>query len=378
MKKSIWFIATSPFAANAFLREHLLALSKQYDVTLIVNLHAYPLEETLRQAITVLHIDIERKISFWADLAAFLRLLLWMVQKRPDAVHSITPKAGLLAMVGGCLAGIRLRSHIFTGQIWATRTGTKRWAFKQVDRLIVLCATHVFADSASQCRFLEEQGVVRSGAIDMLGKGSVGGVNLKRFRPDAGQRDAMRHDLTVSPGSTVFLFVGRIVVDKGVNDMLNAFKEVISRHSQCMLWIVGPDEGHMQHQLESAYADISAYIRWFGSTAEPEKYMMAADVLLLPSYREGFGSVIIEAAACEIPAIAYATEGVIDAVLDSDTGLLVKKGDVSGLASAMQRMIDNPAERARMGERARRRAEEFFSSMYVTETWMDFYKRQMR
>lgn len=377
MRKSIWFVVTTPFAANAFLREHLLALSKNYTIRLIVNAKAYPLDNSLSAAVDVLHMDIARKISPFSDLKAGWKLLTLMLLQRPDAVHSITPKAGLMAMLAGRLAGIPLRTHVFTGQVWANKTGLKRWLLKHADKLIARCATHVLADSASQCRFLEKEGVVPAGGISMLGNGSIAGVDLTRFYPEASLREAVRVELSALPDCTVFLFVGRIVADKGIRDMLEAFKELLTRKAHCLLWIVGPDEEGLRQQMEKEYADISYAVRWIGPTPEPANYMRAADIFLLPSYREGFGSVIIEAAACGIPAIAYRTEGVIDAVAAADTGLLVKKGDVTELASAMRWMADHVAERAQMGEKAHKRAEALFSSGHVVKAWLDFYAQQM-
>lgn len=373
MKHSLVFVATTPFAVNAFLRTHLLALAETHDVTLCVNTAAYPLVEDIARAVRVRHVDIARKIAPWQDLRALFQLLRCFREIRPAVVHSMTPKAGLLAMLAGRLAGVSRRFHTFTGQVWANRTGAGRSLLKGIDRLIAACATRVFADSASQCRFLEEEGVVRRGGVAVLGQGSVAGVDLARFRPDPAARAALRAEAGVADDVPVFLFVGRLVRDKGVFDLVEAFASVNARWPQWELWMVGPDEEGLQAVLQARGEQMGARIRWFGPTPCPERYMAAADVFVLPSYREGFGSVIIEAAACGIPTIAYRIDGVIDAIVEDRTGRFVDKGDVGGLAEAMAQLGAAPAVMSGLGEAARRRANDDFSSSTVCAAWLAFY-----
>ncbi len=378
MKHSLVFVATTPFAVNAFLRTHLLALAETQEVTLCVNTTAYPLVDDLARAVRVRHIDIARKIAPWQDLRALFQLLRCFREIRPATVHSLTPKAGLLAMLAGWLARVPWRFHTFTGQVWATRTGIGRSLLKGIDRLIALCAHRVFADSASQCRFLEEEGVVRRDGVTVLGQGSVAGVDLARFRPDPVARAAIRAETGVDDAVPIFLFVGRLVRDKGVFDLVEAFAALNALHGQWELWMVGPDEDGLQTTLQAEGKRLGGRIRWFGPTPTPERYMAAADVFVLPSYREGFGSVIIEAAACGIPSIAYRIDGVIDAIVDGRTGLFVDKGDIQGLTDAMNRLGAESSTRKTLGEAAHLRASSEFSSASVSKAWLDFYLSVLR
>lgn len=378
MRQSLVFVATTPFAVNAFLRPHLLALAETHDVTLCVNTTAYPLVEEVAHAVRVRHIHIARKIAPWQDLRALLQLLRCFLEIQPATVHSMTPKAGLLAMLAGYLAGVPLRFHTFTGQVWATRTGITRFLLKGIDGLIVRCASRIFTDSASQCRFLEDEGVVRRGGVTVLGPGSVAGVNLARFRPDPAARLTLRIETGVSDAVPVFLFVGRLVRDKGVFDLVEAFAKLNAQHKHWELWMVGPDEEGLQVMLQEEGQRRGARIRWFGPTSEPEKFMAAADVFVLPSYREGFGSVIIEAAACGIPSIVYRIDGVIDAIVDGRTGLFVDKADIQGLSDAMNRLGAESSTRKTLGEAAYLRASSEFSSTSVSTAWIDFYSAVLR
>lgn len=373
MKHALVFVATTPFAVNAFLRTHLLALAETHDVTLCVNTTAYPLVDDVARAVRVRHIDIARKIASLQDLRALFQLVRCFREIRPATVHSLTPKAGLLAMLAGWLARVPWRFHTFTGQVWATKTGIGRSLLKSIDRLIALCARRVFADSASQCRFLEEEGVVRRGGVTVLGQGSVAGVDLARFRPDPAARAALRAETGVADAVPIFLFVGRLVRDKGVFDLVEAFATLNARHGQWELWMVGPDEEDLQATLQIEGERLGARIRWFGPMPAPERYMAAADVFVLPSYREGFGSVVIEAAACGIPTIAYRIDGVVDAIVENHTGCFVAKGNVEEFAQAMERLGSDPEMLSDLGEAAHRRAVKDYSSSTVSAAWLAFY-----
>ncbi|APW44165.1 glycosyltransferase family 4 protein [Rhodoferax saidenbachensis] len=373
MKHSLIFVATTPFAVNAFLRTHLLALARTYDVTLCVNTTAYPLVEEITHVVRVRHVDIARKIRPWQDLRALFQLLRCFREIRPSVVHSMTPKGGLLGMLAARLAGVPWRFHTFTGQVWANSTGGARRLLKAIDRLIAALSSRVFADSASQCRFLENEHVVQRGGVIVLGNGSIAGVDLTQFHSDTVVRAMLRAELNLPDDVPVFVFVGRLVRDKGVFDLVEAFAAVNAKNQQWALWMIGPDEDGIQAALQERGNQLGARIRWFGSTTTPERYMAAADVFVLPSYREGFGSVVIEAAACGIPSIAYQIDGVIDAIVDRKTGVFVEKGNVRDLADAMIWLGSDNNARTALGEAARTRAVREFSSSAVSAAWLDFY-----
>ena len=373
--RSICFVATTPFVVNAFLLTHLKALAEFYSVTLCVNCSVYPLSDQIDPRIRVVDLKIEREVSPFRDLRAFLSLFSLLWTEKFSAVHSITPKAGLLAMLAGRLAGIRFRYHTFTGQVWATRNGIARYVLKTFDRLIVQMASNVFTDSPSQCRFLEKECVVGSGGISVLGPGSISGVDVRRFRPDIESRRQVRAEFDVAEDRCVFLFVGRLTKDKGIHDLVQAFAKVVAANPGVELWLVGPDEEGLMEQLGRRRLDDSGLIRWLGPTSQPERYMASADVLVLPSYREGFGSVIIEAGACAIPTVAYRIDGVIDAVVEDRTGVLVDVGNIDALAAAMLDVSRDWDGRQRLGREARDRVAKEFSSAIVTSNGWPFTSR---
>lgn len=376
-KRPIMFLATTPFAVNAFLRTHMEGLSPAYRILLCVNTRAYPLSDDVRTYAEVLHVDFARKMAPWQDLKALFQLLRIFVQTPPHAVHSITPKAGLLGMLAAWLARIPLRYHTFTGQVWVTRRGISRWLLKQFDKLIALFSTQVFADSQSQCRLLENENVVRQGGISVLGAGSIAGVDVERFHPNPDVRQTERAAAGTPASNMVFLYVGRLAREKGVFDLLAAFSGVAAKNGDVELWMVGPDEDGLLPQLEKLAGRRGGRVRWMGATSQPERYMAAADIFVLPSYREGFGSVIIEAAACGIPSIAYRIDGVVDAIVEDQTGALVPLRDIDAFADAMLELAGNDERRNALGRQARTRVVLEYSSTTVTAAWLAFYEREL-
>jgi glycosyltransferase involved in cell wall biosynthesis len=355
------------------LRPHLLALAKTYEVMLCVNTKSFRLSEDVMHAVHIRHIDIERNIAPWQDFLVLFQLLRCFWEIQPVVVHSITPKAGLLAMIAGFITKIPWRFHTFTGQIWENKIGFIKFFLKCVDRLIILFASRVFADSSSQCVFLEGEGLVSRGDVKVLGRGSMAGVDLVRFRPNLAIRTKLRAQTAIADTVPVFLFVGRLVRDKGVFDLVEVFGSLSPKCQSWELWIVGPDENGLQTKLQDLGERLGARIRWFGQTSNPEYYMAAADILVLPSYREGFGSVIIEAAACGIPTIAYRINGVVDAIVEGSTGLLVSKGDVEGLKQAIEYLGSDLEILSDLGQAAKLRAVTQFSSSAVSASWLALY-----
>lgn len=377
LKKTIIFVATTPFAVNAFLRNHLLALSEDFDIKLCVNTHAYPLSADLAEKLQIIHVNIGRKINIWTDLCALINLVIFFIRLHPCVVHSITPKGGLLAMLAAWLTLVPSRSHTFTGQVWATQKGWRRIFLKFFDRLIVIFSTRVFSDSHSQCNFLQEENIIWGSKISVLGPGSIAGVDIAQFKFDDTTRLATREKNDVPLHKCIYLFVGRLVMDKGVFDLIDAFILVERENPEVELWIVGPDEDGILHQLKKKANSVNNKVRWFGPTTTPEKFMVAADILILPSYREGFGSVVIEAAACGIPAIAYSVTGVIDAIVHGDTGLLTTVGNSQDLAEKMLMLSRDHVKRKMLGSKALDRATNQYSSILVTSAWIEYFSSEV-
>ena len=373
--KKICFVTAAPLTLRAFMRNHLLGLSEQYDVTAIADFTPEDLSGEWLPGVRLVPIPIARHISPFADLKALWLLFRYFRAHRFDAVHSVTPKAGLLAMSAARLAGIPNRIHCFTGQVWATRRGFGRGLLKNADRLIAANATRILTDSHSQREFLVSQGVLKPGQAEVLGRGSISGVDVERFQPDARVRASIRAELGVPQRACLLLFLGRLNRDKGVLDLAEAFARLARDNADVWLVMVGPDEAEIGAQFEHRCGDVMARVRRVDFTPTPEYYMAAADVFVLPSYREGFGSVVIEAAACGVPAVASRIYGLTDAVEEGVTGLLHPPGDVPALHDSLLRICADAGLRSSMGTRARARTLADFSMATVTAALRAFYEK---
>lgn len=366
-------VAAVPVTLHAFMRMHLDAMAAVYSTTAICGGERSNLTDLLPPSVDFRYVPIQRKISPFRDLVALWKLVVLFRRERYTLIHSITPKAGLLAMCAAYICGVPFRVHVFTGQVWATKAGVPRYFLKTLDRLIAVLATHVLADSTSQRQFLIDQGVVRPDRIKVLADGSICGVDATRFKPDPDVRNKLRTELQLPDEAVVALFLGRLTRDKGVLDLANAFVRVAADCPDFYLLVVGPDEECLTPELQKIFSPCADHVRFVGMTARPEDYMAAADIFCLPSYREGFGSVIIEAAAAGVPAVASRIYGLTDAVDDGETGLLHVPADVSSIDSTLRALVLDADLRARMGARARERAVTLFSSARVVAAQMAFY-----
>jgi glycosyltransferase involved in cell wall biosynthesis len=368
---SVCFVTTSPLIVNFFLVPHLIHLRKSHTVTLVVNAQEGVALKPL-PGIEVISVPIQRKIAPMEDLRTLGTLVALFRRRRFDVVHSFSPKAGLLAITASALAGVPRRIHTFTGQVWATRRGRMRMLLKLADCVVGAVATHVLADSRSQQDYLERQGVVRPGKCQVLGQGSITGVDLDRFRPDVYRRALVRRELQIPDDAFVALFLGRITQEKGVLELVQACRAMSTTHPELHLLLVGPDEEGLLKTLWEP--SLLGRIHIQGYTKFPEHYVAASDVLCLPSHREGFGSVIIEAAAAGVPAVASRIYGVTDAIVEGETGLLHKPGDVNDIARQLARIIEDSTLRFELAQKAKRRAMSEFSQARVTQELSEFYE----
>jgi len=232
-------------------------------------------------------------------------------------------------------------------------------------------ATDLLTDSPSQREFLIAEGVVRADRIQVLAAGSICGVDAARFQPRSGVRERLRLELGIPEDAVVVLFLGRMNREKGILDLARAFAELAPTHENLWLLAVGPDEESMQSQVAQICVSVSSRVRIIGFTNEPESFMAVADVFALPSYREGFGSSVIEAAACGVPGLCSEIYGLTDAVVDGVTGLLHRPADIAGIRLGLERLL-NPGLRKTLGEAARARAVNDFSQQRLTDAMLDF------
>lgn len=357
-----------------FMKPHIIMLAEQYDVTLISSGLEQDFTTLLNENVRFIPVNIARKVSLWLDMLALFNLYKIFRKNHFDVVHSLMPKTALLAMLAAFFAGVPKRIHTFTGQVWANKDGAARLGLKMLDKLVAKCATGLLTDSISQRQFLISQHVVEKEKIIVLGNGSICGVDAERFKPNLAVRHEIRTNLGIPDNAIVYLFLGRLNKDKGIQDLAYAFSELAGNMHQAHLLVVGPDEGGMDIMLQLILAKCSKQFHRIGFTNKPEDYMACADVFCLPSYREGFGSVLIEAAAVGLPAVASRIYGITDAVVDGETGVLHQPKNIEEIKRALLTLTIDTNLREKISKQAMTRAHNYFSTKMVVAAMRKYYQ----
>ncbi len=373
-RKKICILATVPFALIMFMKPHIAMLAEEYDVTLLANGLEQDVVSLLNKNVRFVPVNMQREISLWSDMVTLLQLYRFFRKERFEVVHSLTPKAGLLAMLAAFSARVPHRIHTFTGQVWANKVGVVRFGLKIFDKLVAKCSTGLLTDSVSQCQLLIAEDVVDKEKIVVLGNGSVCGVDSKRFKKNLVIRHQIRSKLSILDSDIVYLFLGRLNKDKGIQDLAHAFAALVGNMPHVHLLVVGPNEGDMDRALHLILVNCHAQFHRIGFTNKPEDYMACADIFCLPSYREGFGSALIEAAAVGIPAVASRIYGITDAVVDGETGILHQPKNIEEIKHALLTLTHDTNLREKMSKQAMTRAHNFFGTDVVVTAMRRYYQ----
>ena len=371
----ICFVVSSVLTAKFFLRFHIEKLSENYDVYLVGNFSDEDIKSISYFKVKgIKSIPIERKINIIKDLKALKLLTSYYKEMQFDAIHSLAPKAGLISSIAGKLAGIKNRVHIFTGQVWHTKTGVFRILLKNMDRIIVLFNTHILVDSKAQQEYLITNKIVSAKKSYVLGKGSISGVDLTRFKQNIKLKNNFRKELNITENDVVFLFLGRINKDKGIYDLAKAFNRLLEKTNNVFLLIVGYDEDNHIERI-SNIVNNPKKMHYYGSTDKPEDIMNAGDVFCLPSYREGFGTSVIEASATKLAVICSNTYGLRDAIIENKTGVRHQVGDELDLFKQMKMLVNTTSLIKTYGGNGFEYVMNNFSADTISEHWLHFYDK---
>lgn len=375
-KQKIIRASTIPSSLNNFCRGILSELSDKYEVV-AVSSPGPALEELAgRERVRAIAVPMERHISLWKDLISLYRMVRVFIKERPDMVHSMTPKAGLICMMAGWLTRVPVRVHTFTGLVWPTSTGLKRKILMLTDRLTCACATHIIPEGKGVKNDLINGGITKK-PLKVLGYGSCKGVDLEYFQMSEKLR--VKSEELRKPDIFTFLFVGRIVRDKGINELVEAF---VRLHRECpntQLWLVGRLEDNLDPIKLSTKAmieDANNGIESVGPKYREDllEYYAASDCLVLPSYREGFPNTPIEAGAMGLPCIVTDINGSREIITDGENGIVVPPRNTNKLYEAMSRIVLDKEKREAMAANARPMVANRFEQSFVRKCLYDFYE----
>lgn len=372
-------VSTIPFFVFTQLKEQLETLAKAgADVCIVTSNDEMKNIVEVIQGCRFTPIYLARKISLVADVVSVFNLWKLFRKGRYHIIHSTTPKAGLLCAIAAKLSKNSVCIHTFTGQVWVTMTGLKRFLVKNSDKLIGFLNPYSYTDSVSQKEFLIQNKIVAPNKIKVIGSGSLAGVDTRRFNQNNFSdldRTRIRDFLGISASAKIILFIGRVNREKGIFELFDAMNKLIQIEKNIHLVVVGPFDEDTEDEVRSyAHNQGGNRIIFTGFQEKPEEFMAISEVLCLPSYREGFGTVVIEAAAMEIPVVGTNIYGLKDAIIDGQTGMLVEPRDVQQLADALEYLLHNVYIRKNMGLQAKARAHRDFASDHYNQLLIQEYQ----
>jgi glycosyltransferase involved in cell wall biosynthesis len=305
-------------------------------------------------------ISISREISPINDLISIYKLYQFYKKERFDIVHSSTPKAGLVSAIAAFLARVPVRIHTFTGQRWETITGFKRGLLIFLDKIIARLNTWCYTDSPSQTEYLQNLKILNPNSSSCLGSGSFGGIDPKKFLTR--NSSVIREHLGIDDDAFVASFVGRITKDKGIIELVTSFKALRAVVPRAHLILIGSFEEKLDPLPSEIVSEIKKgkNIHFVGFQNHPEDYLALSDVMCLPSYREGFGTVVLESAILGIPCIGSNITGLKDAIKDGETGLLFTLKKTEELSAHLIHLANNPDHLKKLGLRAKERVSKDF------------------
>lgn len=323
------------------------------------------------KAITV---SMQRHISPLKDLWSLWQMIKVLRRERPDMVHSMTPKAGLLCMLAGKITGVPIRIHTFTGLVFPTSTGIKRRILMATDWLTCSCATHVNPEGEGVKNDLLNNGITHK-PLQVLGYGNCQGINLEYFNPEIESVRTKASKLR-KEGVFTFIFVGRLVGDKGINELVDAFKQLNIEYPDTRLILVGPNEQDLDPLEQKTINEImlNPAIEAVGELSDIRSWLLASDAFVFPSYREGFPNVVIEAGAMGLPSIVTDINGSREIIIDGKNGIIIPSKNVKALYNAMKSFISHPEKISSMASVARELIESRYEQSFVRDCLKSFYK----
>lgn len=374
----ICYITTIPITLEAFVLPTIRYLHEHTDWEICLICDEDPeFRHRLPEYIRYLSVPMKRGISL-GGIGAMLKMAKIFKREKFDLVQYSTPNASLYASIAAKLAGVPVRLYCQWGIAFVGFRGLKSKLLKMSEKLVCSLSTRVEPDSFGNLRFSREQGLYSEKKSSVIWNGSACGVNLDKF--DISQKELwcreIRRKLGIEPDAFVYGFIGRITGDKGINELFSAYRRLLHERSSTYLMLVGfMEKADSVDEELYQWAQNEKRVLFCDYTKVVEQYIAAMDVYILPSYREGFGSAVVEAEAMGVPVIVSDIPGPTDAMIENETGLVVKKADPDSLYEAMLDLKDDEQKRQRFGKAAQLFAEGKFEQTRLFEHILEDRKR---
>ena len=366
--------STIPLSLNLFCKGWFRELERSgYEVVAVSSPGSDLKAIEEREGVRTYAVKMYRYITPFRDLKSLWSLIKVFRKERPRMVHSITPKAGLLAMMAAWIARVPVRVHTFTGLVFPYSSGLRRMILMTTDRLTCLFATHIIPEGEGIKADLQRFRITRK-PLNVLGHGNVRGIDLNYYDPEDPTVKEKAAALK-SEGTFTYIFIGRMVGDKGVNELVAAFRKLNAGYPDTRLLLVGweADMDPLERTTEEEIRRNDA-ITYAGYQEDVRPWLLASDVLVLPSYREGFPNVVIEAGAMGLPSIVTDVNGSNEIVVEGRNGMIVPPRNTEELYAAMVEMLLRGDKNREMRLRTRKMVTDRYEQIYVRRCKKEYYR----
>lgn len=377
--KTLIRITTVPSSLRTLLKGQHLFMSQYFNVIGIASSGEALNEVEHNEGIKTIAVKMTRSITPLKDLVAVYKLYHIFRKEKPYIVHTHTPKAGTVGMLAAKLAGVKHRLHTVAGMPLLEAKGFKRHLLDLVEKLTYRCATKVLPNSYGLKQIIISNNYANSNKVYVIGNGSSNGIDVQHYdikKVSNKFKETLKKQLNITNTDLVFIFIGRIVSDKGINELVKAFDELSKIKNNIKLLLVGPRENHLDPLLPQTEILIkkNSNIIATGVQKDIRPYLAISHVLVFPSYREGFPNVVLQASCMQLPCIVSDINGCNEIITNHENGILVPKKNVEALINAMIFMIENPKSRTIMAKNSRSRIVQNYKQQFVWNELLKFYE----
>ena len=389
MKKKLIRVTTSDISLDTLIKGQLHFMNQHYEVVGLSNNTGRLMNVAEREGVRVVEVPMHREISLWADLKSLWNLCKIFKRERPFIVHANTPKGSLLAMMAGKLTCVPHRIYTVTGLRYQGAQGMLRWILMTMERITCFCATKIIPEGNGVKMALEHDHITKK-PLKVVLNGNINGIDTEYFSVEsvarvdetqptpidvANKRAAIRESLGLSADDFAFVFVGRIVGDKGMNELAACMRQLQGSHPKCKLILVGRFETEfdpLDNGIEDFFKSASNVV-YVGYQKDVRPYFLAANALVFPSYREGFPNVVMQAGAMGLPSIVTDINGCNEIVTDGINGKIIPPRDSEALLKMMENFLDDLTATNSMARNARAIIQSRYEQRQVWEALREEY-----
>ena len=373
-------ITTVPLSLEKLLEGQLQFMSAHYQITAISSEKDRLKRYGESEAVATFYIPLTRKITPLQDIWTVWKLYKFLKRECPHIVHTHTPKAGIIGMFASYLAKVPNRLHTVAGLPLMEATGVKRKLLNWVEKRTYAFATKIYPNSKGLSDFIISKKFTSKEKLKIIGEGSSNGIDTNYFSSAHFSEEQLinkKNELNIPLTDFVFVFVGRIVKDKGINEMVSAFAILHDKYPDCSLLLVGPFENDLDPVSKQTEHQILHHpkIITTGFQKEVRVYFALSNALVFPSYREGFPNVVLQAGAMDLPSIVSNINGCNEIIKEGVNGLIHPPKDVKALYIAMEKMLNDKKLVLKLKNNARKKITGHYERKEIWNTLLNEYQK---